>query len=107
MSAGGRLVDSYSFMKSAMKARIFISFALSKFNCAFGTPATGSSSRERLGHVLDPVLHNIDKETEAGVIWTVGDQPDVRARSGREGLHDDTEVAEIRAIRRRVRIANP
>jgi hypothetical protein len=56
---------------------------------------------------LHPVLHNIDKETEAGVIWTVGDQPDVRARSGREGLHDDTEVAEIRAIRRRVRIANP
>jgi hypothetical protein len=39
MSAGGRLVYSYSFMKSAMKARIFISFTLLKFNCAFGTPA--------------------------------------------------------------------
>ncbi len=39
MSAGGQLVDSYSFMKSATKAHIFISFTLSKFNCAFGTPA--------------------------------------------------------------------
>jgi hypothetical protein len=39
MSAGGRPVDSYSFMKSATKAIIFISFALSKSSCALGTPA--------------------------------------------------------------------
>ncbi len=55
---------------------------------------------------MDPVLDNTDKETEAGVIWTVGDQPDVRVRSGREGLHHNAEVAEIRATRRRVWIAN-
>ena len=97
MPAEGRPVESYSFIKSATKARIIISFTLSKSSCAFGTPA----------HVSDPVLDNTDKETEAGVIWTVSNQPDVRARSGREELHHDTEVAEIRAIRRRVRIANP
>jgi head-tail adaptor len=42
-----------------------------------------------------PALNNTDKETEAIVVWTVGNQPDVRARSGQERLHHGAEVAEI------------
>ena len=37
-------------------------------------------------------------QTEAIVVQTVGNQPDVRARSGRERLHHGAEVAEIGAI---------
>jgi hypothetical protein len=54
-----------------------------------------------------PALNDTDKETEAIVVRTVGNQPDIRARSGRERLHHGAEVAEIGAIRRRVRIAYP
>jgi len=42
-----------------------------------------------------PALNNTNKETEAIVVRTVGNQP------------DGAEVAEIGAIRRRVRITHP
>jgi hypothetical protein len=54
-----------------------------------------------------PALNDTNKETEAVVVRTVGNQPDVHTRSGWEGLHHGTEVAEIGAIRRRVRITYP
>jgi hypothetical protein len=69
MSPGGRPVELYSFMKSAMKARIFNSFALSKSSCAFGIPAAVWGNLSTMSWIqVSTTLTRRQKQASSGLL---------------------------------------